>query len=237
MFRVKIDMEVPSTMGMPEPRGKSLKTPRIRIEVTQEHIDQAIPKNSHRCMIARAILASVPEARQPLVDLHTMRWSDPVKHLRYIYPTPRAARLALHAFDFGIKPQPFSFISQGGQVVSTRTSFRDPDGKIRQRLFHTFGQRKVNAARKDGTQKTGHPDIIGGNRPPIGPLASKDTAAARRTMAASQRTFGEHRLSLPDVFGAGVISDDTVRMMKELAAELAAEIEALQAQQRKTDPA
>jgi len=219
-------------MGMPEPRGKSLKTPRIRIAVTQQHIDEAIPKNSRRCMIARAILTSIPEARHPLVDLHTMRWSDPVKHLRYIYPTPRAARLALHAFDFGVKPQPFSFITQGGQIVSTRVSFRDPDGKIRQRLFHTFGQRKV-AAHLQRTHGHGHPDIIGGERPPIGPLASQDTAPARRTLVANQRTFGEHRLSLPDVFGASVISDDSVRAIKELAAEM----EALQAQQRKTDPA
>jgi hypothetical protein len=69
-------------------------------------------------MIADAIKEAIPNAQSVAVDLVTIRWTDPVRELRYIYLTPRRAQLALIDFDRGVVPKPFDVqLAGAAQVV------------------------------------------------------------------------------------------------------------------------
>jgi hypothetical protein len=69
-------------------------------------------------MIAEAIRLAVPNAQSVAVDLVTIRWTDPVRELRYIYLTPRLAQHALIDFDSGVEPRPFDVkLAGAAQVV------------------------------------------------------------------------------------------------------------------------
>jgi hypothetical protein len=69
-------------------------------------------------MIADAIKTAVPNAQSVSVDLSTIRWTDPVRELRYIYLTPRRAQIALIDFDAGRVPKPFDVqLAGAAQVV------------------------------------------------------------------------------------------------------------------------
>jgi hypothetical protein len=60
-------------------------------------------------MIAEAIHAAAPDLANVMVDIHSIRASDPKRRLRFSYATPRIAALALIDFDQGVMPEPFSF--------------------------------------------------------------------------------------------------------------------------------
>jgi hypothetical protein len=105
---------------MPKKR-KYPVAPRATVEVDEATIQAAIPNDSSHCMIAEAVKAAFPGAIRVSVDLQTIRFSDPVKRLRYVYLTPRAAQVALIRFDGGERPDPFSMRLQGGQVTAMAT--------------------------------------------------------------------------------------------------------------------
>lgn len=94
------------------------KDSSIRIQVTQDQIDYAVPRNSSHCMIADAVKTSVPLADHVSVDLQTIRFSRPDIRKRYIYLTPRVAQLALVNWDAGIKPPPFSFRLSSPHIIN-----------------------------------------------------------------------------------------------------------------------
>jgi hypothetical protein len=103
---------------------QAISLPRIKVNVTQADIDQAIPANSGHCMIADAIKRCFIEKykRKPLgvsVDLQTIRLTDPEKNARFIYLTPVVAQRALLQFDQAIKPTPFGFYVKrnGAQAI------------------------------------------------------------------------------------------------------------------------
>jgi hypothetical protein len=79
------------------------------VNVTQENIDRAVKNCSSRCAVADAIKDAVPKAVRIRVDMQTIRWTDPVKQVRYIYLTPARAQQYIIAFDAGDKIQPFQF--------------------------------------------------------------------------------------------------------------------------------
>jgi len=65
-------------------------TPGLRVQITQEDIDVAIPKNSGHCMIADAAKRCFFErfkrkATAVSVDLQTIRLTDREKKVRYVY--------------------------------------------------------------------------------------------------------------------------------------------------------
>lgn len=103
--------------------GRGLSGPKSstfigrRIYVTQEMIDEAIRNNSGHCMVADAIKAAIPEARMVTVDLQTIRWSNPLKRLRYMVLTPRSVQVYIVNWDLGNKPAPFSFVLREAQVA------------------------------------------------------------------------------------------------------------------------
>lgn len=103
---------------------KKLTSPQVKVEVTAEIIAQATECDSEHCMIAEAVKAAFPGSTFVSVDLQTIRFSEPEKHLRYTYLTPRVAQIALVNFDQGRKPEPFTFQLRRGQV--TRSGGRTP---------------------------------------------------------------------------------------------------------------
>ena len=93
------------------------RAPRLTIQITPERIEESKERDSSHCMIAEAVKAAYPGASRVSVDLQTIRFTDPQRHHRYTYLTPRTAQLSLIDFDQGDTPAPFSFVLRGGHVT------------------------------------------------------------------------------------------------------------------------
>jgi hypothetical protein len=134
---------------------RTTKSPRMEIKVPQDIIATSAVKDSSHCMIAEAIAAAVPHARYISVDLATIRFTDLLAGVRYVYLTPRTAQIALLAFDQGEKPEPFSFRLEGAHVLKTGNA------------------RKAKASLEPGMDSQGTkivPTRVDGKTPPRGPL-------------------------------------------------------------------
>jgi hypothetical protein len=81
----------------------------MRVRVTEKHITSGVQRNSQRCMIADAIKSACPKAQFVMVDLQTIRFSDPRKRKRLFYLTPAIAQQNLLKFDQGKQVKPFAF--------------------------------------------------------------------------------------------------------------------------------
>jgi hypothetical protein len=104
-------------MAIPE----AFKSPHPRIEVTQELIEQAIPRTSGHCAIADAVSAAIPQAVDVTVDLQCIRWTDRGKGIRYVYFTPPRAQRYLLSFDEGAPVEPWTFrLPSAIQIVPVR---------------------------------------------------------------------------------------------------------------------
>lgn len=121
-------------------------SPRFRLEVPADVIESSKARDSSHCMIAEAVKRARPDATHVSVDLQTIRFTDPKKHLRYSYLTPRVAQLSLISFDQGETPQPFSFRLAGAQVTRSGASERT--------LATRLAKRKAAGAQKRSTKKT-----------------------------------------------------------------------------------
>lgn len=108
------------TTDLPEKVKRALRRANIKVEVKQRHIDEAVAGDSHSCMIAEAIKERLPAAKQVIVDLRQVRWTDTKTDLRWFVTTPLQVAAALCAYDQGIKPGPFSFWLREGVVGSAR---------------------------------------------------------------------------------------------------------------------
>jgi hypothetical protein len=124
--------------------AKRAVSPGLKIEVTKELIEDAKGRDSSHCMIAEAVKAAFPEASYVSVDLQTIRFSDPVKRLRYTYLTPRIAQIALIDFDQEVTPEPFDFTLRRGQV----TLSGGREGRERRRLSEAEQQQRAAAGKR-----------------------------------------------------------------------------------------
>lgn len=79
----------------------------MKIKVAQEFIDNAKRKDSHHCMIADALAATVPGAKYVFVDVQTIRWTDPATRQRFICLTPPKAQVNIINWDQGEAVAPF----------------------------------------------------------------------------------------------------------------------------------
>jgi len=61
-------------------------------------------------MVAEAIQIANPHYKRVLVDLQTIRWTNPRTKKRYVAQTPPIVGLAIVAFDRGEPVEPFSFV-------------------------------------------------------------------------------------------------------------------------------
>jgi hypothetical protein len=155
---------------------------QIVLNVTQEDIDKAKPKDSSHCMIADALKRAVPTASRVSVDLATVRYSDAKNGKRYIFLTPQLAQQRLLWFDQADPHlKPFKVrLSRPVQIVKTKEARRTgrkvqgvPEGRAK--LVKTGGGGAV-------------PEKRGGTAPPLGALARGSGAAAANAAAARRRT-------------------------------------------------
>ncbi len=94
----------------------------IKVAVTPELVERAVQRDSRHCMIAEAIKAQNPHFTNILVDLATIRWTNPRTAKRYVCLTPEAAGKALVDFDQGHQIEPFSFGLKVMQTTPTKGS-------------------------------------------------------------------------------------------------------------------
>jgi hypothetical protein len=137
-------------------------------------------------MIADGLKAAMPHARAVSVDLATIRFTDPANGRRYIYLTPIPAQVALLEFDQGRKPDPFTVKVHAAQIVEPKRKpvkkeansslSETPDGQPSSSLSETPSEQPKRTLRRatlipnpagGGTV----PIKLGGNAPPLGPLA------------------------------------------------------------------
>lgn len=155
---------------------KRPKAPAVKLEITEELIADAIPRDSSHCLWAEAVKAAYPDAQRIAVDIQTIRFTDPKKALRYTYLTPRTAQIALVQFDQGIRPEPHSVQLRRGQV--TRSAQKTPERipSVSLRSLDRAAQQKAAAKKgRDVLAKTtlrkhddtSVPDRVGGKTPPI----------------------------------------------------------------------
>jgi hypothetical protein len=147
------------TARMPRP-------PRATIQVTQQHIDTATPKNSGHCMIADALKAAFPDAQSVAVDVQTIRWTDPAKSQRYIYLTPRSAQVALVRWDQGIVIEPFSFKLKGAQIIRAKRKGSSGKAESSSKAESPIPRRAALHSRKNPSHHDAPPEVVGGRSPP-----------------------------------------------------------------------
>jgi hypothetical protein len=99
------------------------------VQVTEQHIARALERDSSHCIIAMAIADALPHCRHISCDLQSLRWTDPVKRLRYTALSPHLVRDIIVNFDQGLRdklvPCTFSMkpaiIAQSGKKRDTPT--------------------------------------------------------------------------------------------------------------------
>lgn len=130
-----------------------------RVVVKKEHIQHAVRRDSHHCMIADAIQAQHAWAKFVVVDVQSIRFSNTETGRRYIYLTPPRAQRALLDFDKGKTPKPFTFTMQQGHDRQMRVRMpsmqkRKPHGRKRNKTpkrymparFREMGVRQLAGA-------------------------------------------------------------------------------------------
>lgn len=134
-----------------QPRGVPVPQ-EVKVEITEELIERATQRDSRHCMIAEAIQAMRPDYRNIMVDLATIRWTNPRTRRRYVCLTPERAAAALVAFDQGRPVEPFSV--RLSPIQSTPTPERKPrEGGG----YETKAARGRKRVRIDGTVEGGRP--------------------------------------------------------------------------------
>ena len=176
--------------------GKKPLSPAVKIALTKELIEDSKQRDSSHCMIAEAVKAAYPDATYVSVDLQTIRFTDPGKHLRYTYLTPRIAQIALIDFDQGNTPEPFTFTLRRAQVTrsgGTQQRRKLSEAELAQRKeagMKGVGSRRATLKSQElvGTKSelrdsgsdagpggggSAPPERIGGKTPPTTPFARR----------------------------------------------------------------
>lgn len=176
---------------------------RIKLEITQEMIDFAVPRDSSHCMFAEAIKVAIPDATHISVDTQTIRLTRPKYGKRYIYLTPRVAQLAIIQWDMGQKPEPFEAVIRQPQTTfagsrqataelmkaaglsNPKQLTEDHKQKIKDGIAKANRTKKKLIANVSGTV----PRVEGGEPPPL--AKTKDNVPFAR-----RRAFGLRALDL-----------------------------------------
>lgn len=165
--------------------SRSARSPRLKLDISNELMKEAIQKDSSHCMIAEAVLTAFPEAKKISVDLATIRFTDNKKRLRYTYLTPRIAQVALVNFDQGRLPEPFAFELKGAQVTKSGSNKPKNRSKATPAQEIALSKARLVLRRKDGHVA----ERVGGQTPPL--QRGKDDLPFTR-----RRAFGLRGLEL-----------------------------------------
>jgi len=95
----------------PRPKRRRAPPRQTTVTVDREAIAAAAAgRIGGEPMIADAVRAARPDVRNVVVDLGTIRWTDPKSRRRVTFDTPATVREALLGFACGDAPEPFRFI-------------------------------------------------------------------------------------------------------------------------------
>lgn len=156
----------------------------LKIQVRQANIDKSVPRDSHHCMIADAIMEQVKSARNVSVDIATIRFTDKKLGQRFIYLTPPTAQQSLVDFDQGTEVKPFNFdLRTAIQVKQRQKSSRAK----RSRAAYQKKKLVLASAENESHQPV---VVIGGHEPPTASLSNTGTGR----ITARIRRFGAHNL-------------------------------------------
>jgi hypothetical protein len=158
------------------------RAPRVPLVVTEEMIEDAIPRDSSHCVFAEAVKAAFPGALKVAVDLQTIRFTDPKRGLRYTYLTPRPVQIAIINFDQGVRPEPFDIQLRNGQVTAAGANAgkwskkTDKPATPKQRAASEKAAARAREQRSKLSKQTlvarergSVPDKVGGKPPPMAP--------------------------------------------------------------------
>jgi hypothetical protein len=147
----------------------------LKIAVTAPLIERATGRDSRHCMIAEAILAARPDFRNVMVDLATIRWSNPRTGKRYICLTPERAGAELVRFDAGEPIEPFEL---NLKVIQVTPMARTTETRAEARAAGRTQARKTRAGRgsRTITGRVTDPLIVGGKPLPTGHLSNRPPA-------------------------------------------------------------
>jgi hypothetical protein len=212
-------------------RNQRYNSPRIAAPVTAEIIERSKIGDSSHCMITEALRVAHPEFTGQSADLATVRISDPVRQLRYIYLTPRNAQLAIIDFDQGITPEPFTVVLERAAQITRSANW----GRVTERLKPTTRPQKPSSYTPPKSPKSGKPaplgprraqsegggsipTIIGGHPPPVGPLVGAPRGRAGNNPAlyapgnlAKRREFGLRMLRRGKAMSEAAAAQNTPR--------------------------
>jgi hypothetical protein len=174
-------------MASPTRPTRSKRAPKLDFPVTTEMIEAAVPQDSAHCMIADGLKAAMPHARSVSVDLASIRFTDPANGRRYIYLTPIPAQVALLDFDQGHKPDPFTVKCHAAQIVEPKRkpvakqpspSLTETPGESGEQPSPSLTEVPEERPRRQNARLIPNPAgggtvpiKLGGNPPPLGPLA------------------------------------------------------------------
>lgn len=114
------------------------------VNVEQEDIDGAVPRNQYQCAIVRAIQRQYPQAIRVTVNSNKIGFT--IREDRFVYPTPpEAVEAIIKPLDTGGTPHPITLQLRGGVVKDVQASAPSSE---QARIQHRDYERKVAADRK-----------------------------------------------------------------------------------------
>lgn len=182
---------------MPALDLKKLGAPKLEVDVSQEHIDDAIRGISSHCMAKEAIKEGHPQFTHIAVDLQSIRITERAKGVRYIYLTPRKVQQAIVYFDQGLRMRPFKFKLKGGHTVASYMTNKLKGKPARERV--KLGKQQLVSKRRE------IPDVIGG-KPTPPPLAKHPSASSIRRFGVG--AFTNEKTATWPPKGTGLTKDD-----------------------------
>lgn len=120
----------------------------MKVKITKDCIKNAVKRDSHRCMIADAVRAAVPDARYISVDLQSIRWSNMKSGKRFTAFTPRIGQHKLLDFDQGHSVQPFEMEVTPVSTRKVGWKPNHPTSSRKGKKYKSTGK-KVYRARKE----------------------------------------------------------------------------------------
>src|SRR5215471_17539933 len=172
-------------------RAKQGTKSRLHVEVTQRDIDWGIRDDSARCVVARAVARSIPDASRIEVDTQTVRFTSGGK--RYAFLTPLVVQQYVADFDAGKPIGPFAF------------GLRQPI-VLRRRLLDEANRAKYRAQRtqREAAQADSQPSTPAAPARPAAPKFSEAVHATTseghtpppRVFKTKRREYGARQLRI-----------------------------------------
>jgi len=116
----------------------------MKIHTTRKHIETAIERDSHHCMIADAVKSRNDDASYIAVDLQSIKFTSKKTGERFTFLTPPKAQMNIIRFDQGKKDiEPFNFELNTPVIVRNKSrNARNNKARSHKRKYTKSGNNK-----------------------------------------------------------------------------------------------